>query len=287
MRILHLDSGKHMRGGQWQVLRLIEGLAVCGVESTLLARARSPLFVAAHKEGFRVQPLGIARMVGHLRNHELVHAHDSRSHTLATLVPHRPVIVARRVAFPVTSPWKYSRPYLYLAVSDFVKQVLISGGVPAAKIEVVYDGVPMLEVSHGKQILGIEKDTALLAQPGLKDLGIQPVTDLEAELPHARMLVYLTQSEGLGSGALLAMSAAVPVIASNVGGLREIIRHGETGLLVANDAESVAAAIRQLNEDSDLARRIGAAARHTVLERFTVKQMVDHTLKSYRHLLNS
>ena len=40
MRILHLDAGKEMRGGQWQVLRLVEGLAAQGVESTLLARER-------------------------------------------------------------------------------------------------------------------------------------------------------------------------------------------------------------------------------------------------------
>ena len=55
---------------------------------------------------------------------------------------------------------------------------------------------------------------------------------LEADLRDAAMLVYLTASEGLGSGALLAMSAGVPVIASRVGGLPEIVRHRETGLLV-------------------------------------------------------
>ena len=43
MRILHLDAGKEMRGGQWQVLRLIGGLASAGVESTLLARSGAPL----------------------------------------------------------------------------------------------------------------------------------------------------------------------------------------------------------------------------------------------------
>ena len=44
MRILHLDSGREMRGGQWQALRLMEGLAAAGVDQTLLARAGSPLF---------------------------------------------------------------------------------------------------------------------------------------------------------------------------------------------------------------------------------------------------
>ena len=54
-------------------------------------------------------------------------------------------------------------------------------------------------------------------------------------LHEAGFFVYITHSEGLGSGALLAMSAGVPVIASNVGGLPEAIRHGENGLLVEND----------------------------------------------------
>ena len=50
-----------MRGGQWQVLRLVEGLAAAGVESTLLAREGAPLYRAARKQGWRVEPLGITR----------------------------------------------------------------------------------------------------------------------------------------------------------------------------------------------------------------------------------
>ena len=61
MRILHLDPGREMRGGQWQALRLIEGLAAEGVESTLLARAGSPLFEAAQARGWRVEPIGLWR----------------------------------------------------------------------------------------------------------------------------------------------------------------------------------------------------------------------------------
>ena len=89
------------------------------------------------------------------------------------------------------------------------------------------------------------------------------VSRLEEELPDAAMLVYVTNSEGLGSGAMLAMSAAVPVIASNVGGLPEVIRHGENGLLVENDEAAIAGAIRQLLEHPEQARQIGAAARRT------------------------
>jgi Glycosyl transferases group 1/Glycosyltransferase Family 4 len=282
MRILHLDAGREMRGGQWQVLRLVEGLAAAGVESTLLARPDAPLFIAARKQGWRVEPLNVTRALGCLRSHTLIHAHDARSHSLGAFLRGRPLVVSRRVAFPVGSRWKYGRARRYLAVSEFVKQVLMEGGVPETKIGVVYDGVPVLEVSHGTQVLGLEKDSALLAH-----MGLRMVSRLEEEIPDAAILVYVTNSEGLGSGVLLAMSAAVPVIASNIGGLGEVIRHGENGLLVENREAAISAAIRTLLDHPGLARQIGAAARRTVIERFTVDRMVAGTLDSYRRALAS
>jgi hypothetical protein len=282
MRILHLDSGKEMRGGQWQVLRLIEGLGVAGVESTLLARKDAPLYTAARKLGWRVEPFGLVRALACLRGSDLIHAHDARGHSLGAILPGLPLVVSRRVAFPVGSRWKYRRARRYLAVSEFVKGVLMRGGVPAEKICVVHDGVPVLDISHGTQVLGLEKDSALLAR-----LGLRVVTNLETEIADAAILVYLSKSEGLGSGALLAMSAGVPVIASNVGGLGEIIRHGENGLLVENDTAAITGAIRTLLDNPELARRLGADARRSVLQGFTVGQMVAGTLDAYRRVLAS
>ncbi len=268
MRVLHLDAGREMRGGQWQVLRLIQGLAAQGVESTLLARKDAPLYVAARKEGWRVEPLNLTRAVLELRCHDLVHAHDARSHSLGTLLRARPLVVARRVAFPVGSRWKYGRAKRYIAVSEFVKGVLIEGGVPAEKISVVYDGVPILDVAQGKEVLRLEKGKA--------------PPDLERALEHAAAMVYLTDSEGLGSGALLAMSAAVPVIASNVGGLHEAIVHGENGFLANGGPAEIDALLNELLANPELARRIGTAARHTVMERFTIPLMVHRTMEVYR-----
>jgi len=270
-RILHLDAGREMRGGQWQVLRLIEGLAAAGVESTLLARPDHPLYTAARKQGWRVEPLGLTRAVRELRSHSLIHAHDARSHTLGALLRARPLVVARRVAFPVGSRWKYGKARRYIAVSQFVKRVLIEGGVPEDKIAVVYDGVPLLEPAHGNKLLRLEKGKA--------------PADLEAALQDIAILVYLTESEGLGSGALMAMSAGIPVVASDIGGLREVIRHGENGLLVPNQEAAIEAAVRELRENPEFARRIGAAARQTVMERFTVERMVEGTMQVYRQVL--
>jgi glycosyltransferase involved in cell wall biosynthesis len=279
MRVLHLDTGKEMRGGQWQALRLIEALAAEGVESTLLARAGSPLFDAARRGGWRVEAIGFARTMLRARTHDLLHAHDARGHTFGAFAMGRPLVVSRRVAFPVRSRWKYARPARFLAVSEFVRGVLIAGGVPAQKIAVVYDGVPLLEPSHGTRVIAVRKDGVA------PELDLDISQHLEADLRHAAMLVYLTASEGLGSGALMAMSAGVPVIASRVGGLPEIVRHRETGLLVENSAESIAAAIRELTKDSALALQMGHAGRREVMENFTVKLMVRRTMEVYRQAL--
>jgi len=292
MRILHLDGGRELRGGQWQVLRLMEGMAAAGVESTLLARENAPLYAAARQNGWRVEPLGMVRAVTLARHHDLLHAHDGHSHTVGAIVSKGKLVVSRRVAFPVRSRTKYGRARHYLAVSEFVKRVLQAGGVPEEKTSVVYDGVPLLEPAQGTLLMAPASDDpqkgAALALEAARLAGV-PLKlsgDLVRQLPEAAIFVYITHSEGLGSGALLAMSAGLPVIASNVGGLPEIIRHGETGMLVENRPEEIAAAIRLLLSDRALARRIGAAARQTVQERFTVDHMVRRTMEVYRQVLS-
>ena len=307
MRILHLDSGREMRGGQWQVLRLMEGLAAVGVESTLLARPAAPLALAAKERGWRVEPLGFGRTALLVRRHDLVHVHDAHAHTLAALAlvaGGPPLVVARRVAFPIGSPWgrsptcqlpswKYARACHYLAVSEYVRRALISGGVPEAKISVVYDGVPVMEPSAGTRVLALDNSAdpqkgAALAIEAARLAGIDLLLsgNLERDLPQAATFVYLTRAEGLGSAALLAMSAAVCVIASRVGGLPEAVRDRETGLLVDNDAPAVAAAIAELARDPDLARRLGQAARRAVIENFTVDRMVRCTMEVYQKVLS-
>jgi glycosyltransferase involved in cell wall biosynthesis len=171
--------------------------------------------------------------------------------------------------------------------------VLVAGGVPAERISVVYDGVPVLEPARGPDVVapanaGDPRKGAPLAMEAARLAGV-PLkfsTDLERDLSRAAIFVYITHSEGLGSAVLLAMGAGVPVVASRTGGLPEAIRHGENGLLVENDAASIAAAIHQLMADCDLARRMGEAARRTVLEKFTVDHMVRRTMDVYSQVLD-
>ncbi len=293
MRILQLDSGREMRGGQWQVLRLMAGLRREGVESTLLARRGSPLGEKAAAQGLDVRPLGVCAVYRLSRRADLVHAHDARTHTLAAALADAPLVVSRRVAFPIGSPWKYRRAARYAAVSQFVKGMLMKGGVPAEKISVVYDGVPVGGPgAGGDAVVAPASDDPLkgtaLALEATRRAGVDLLLsrDLEGDLAEAGLFLYLTRSEGLGSAILMAMAAGVPVIASNVGGIPEIVRHGENGWLAENEAEPIAAAIRGLLADRELARSLAARGRETVAAKFSLDQMIHNTMDVYRQVLS-
>ncbi len=290
MTTLHLDTGREMRGGQFQVLSLVRAL---GPEATLLTPAASPLMDAARTAGLDARPFTLAGLATLSRQYDLIHAHDARSHTWAVTLGNAPVVVSRRVAFPVRnsllSHWKYGRPKHFLAISEFVKQTLMDAAVPADRISVVYDGVDLPEtMGQGETILASTttdpmKGTSLLraaAVTGGFEVGYS--NHLAADLQRAALFVYITHSEGLGSAALLAMAAGVPVVASRVGGLPEIVQDGITGVLTDNTPGAIGAAVQRA-----LAMRaeLGANARRRVEERFTVKRMVEDTVRVYEKVL--
>jgi len=82
---------------------------------------------------------------------------------------------------------------------------------------------------------------------------------------------------------LEAMAAGVPVIASRLGGIPEQVEHEADGLLVApGDVLQLADAMRSLEDDALLARRLGAHARQTLIHRFSPDAHVDALEKTYR-----
>jgi glycosyltransferase involved in cell wall biosynthesis len=88
--------------------------------------------------------------------------------------------------------------------------------------------------------------------------------------------------EGLCLAVIEAQAAGVPVVATPVGGIRETVVDGETGLLVPpNDPPALAAAVCRLLEDLALAAKLADAARRRVRERYSVERMVAGTLALY------
>lgn len=288
MRTLHVDSGREMRGGQWQALYLIERLT----DAVLLARAGSPLFEEAARRKLDVRALTFRALTAAAKQADLVHVHDARSHTIAAMgaamgraiAGGAPLVVSRRVAFPVKrgffSLWKYARAALYIAVSKYVAARLMDAGIRGAKIRVVHDGVPIPEPAHPQS----GRVVALASKPvEIPGISVDLTTDLWRDLSTASVFVYKSDMEGLGSGVLAAMAAGVPVVASNVGGLPEAVESGKTGLLVSDG--DFGTPVRRLLEDAALAGQMSQAARERVQGEFSVERMVEKTVAAYREVL--
>lgn len=93
-------------------------------------------------------------------------------------------------------------------------------------------------------------------------------------------------SELLGLAALEAMASGTPVVASRLGGLVEIVRHGITGFLVEpGNVDELRARLAELLGDPSLARRMGRNAREWVCERFTWHACAQRCLAAYAELL--
>jgi len=92
--------------------------------------------------------------------------------------------------------------------------------------------------------------------------------------------------QGLGTVMLEAMAIGRPVIATKVGGVFQVVRNGETGLLVPpSDSAQLAERMLELLDDPVKARRFGHAARQEVAAQYNVERMVEETVAVYRHVL--
>jgi glycosyltransferase involved in cell wall biosynthesis len=92
-------------------------------------------------------------------------------------------------------------------------------------------------------------------------------------------------SESFGVSVIEAQASGRPVIVSRVGGLPEVVRDGETALIVdPRDPQRLADAILVLLNDPDLASRMGDAGRKHVRERYDIERCVDLLEQEYRRL---
>jgi glycosyltransferase involved in cell wall biosynthesis len=84
------------------------------------------------------------------------------------------------------------------------------------------------------------------------------------------------------------MASAVPAVATDVGGVPDVIRSAEVGIRVPpGDAGAIAAGVDRLLADEPLRRAIGNAARQTVLARFRLERLVADVAALYDELLRS
>lgn len=154
MNTLHVDLGAEWRGGQQQVWLLLRGLRSRGHAAELVALGGAPLAAQATAEGFAVHEVApnlarshaalvLRRLMGRQR-FDVVHAHDAHGLTAAWVAgahQRTALVAARRVAFPVASPRRYSAAHRVVAVSKCVADIVAAAGVNRSRVAVVHDGV--------------------------------------------------------------------------------------------------------------------------------------------------
>jgi glycosyltransferase involved in cell wall biosynthesis len=190
LRILHLNTEPTWRGGEQQVLYLLDGLKKRGIPSTIVAQPGKPMAERALANGHDVVELKMRgevdlpaalKLSGIMQRgrFSIVHAHTSHAHTLgavaaALLGPRRrpKVVVARRVDFSIFRHSFLGLNHLkylhgvdqYVTVSEAIRRVLIDDGVPGERIECVHSGIDLAKITDAP-----ERTAELRAELGVPD----------------------------------------------------------------------------------------------------------------------
>ena len=148
--------------------------------------------------------------------------------------------------------------------------------VPGARLDVVGDG---------KERRALWKHTrARRVADRVVFHGYMP--DPRPVIARSSALLCSSRSEGLGISILEAMAMARPVVAFAVGGVREVVQHGSTGLLAeAGDVEALAVRMREAMQAGTMLEEWGKAARERVVERFSVAAMREGYAAAYEDVV--
>jgi len=342
---------------------LARGLRERGHDQLVASPDDSPLAERARQFGFRVVTFSrrnpLAATIRELRREiarsgvEVLHAHDGRAQTLSALASigsRAKRVATRRVTFMPggLSPRIGLHRIQYgptcdaiVAVSDFIRGLLVRSGIPAAKIAVIRDGIEIPEQlpdANGRALAraqwGLEPGAFAMGHVGAftpekgQDVLLEAFLQFKRSAPgDARLLLagdgperraprisgllakagdgvrwvgwiedlapffaaldlyaMPSRAEGLGSSALLAMAQGLPVVASRVGGLPEVVDEGRTGWLVPPESPAdLARALADAASDLRRLKQFGGRARERAL-RFSSDIMIRQTESLYLRL---
>src|SRR5918993_1448935 len=145
-----------------------------------------------------------------------------------------------------------------------------------ARLAMVGDGSERPLCEYRARCLGVEEFCTFVGkQPRIVDY-----------LSAADVLLLPSEQESFGLAALEAMACEVPVVASRVGGLPEVVTDGETGCLAeVGDVERMAEDSARLLRDDAARREIGARARESALERYSTDLVIPQYIEFYERVI--
>lgn len=151
----------------------------------------------------------------------------------------------------------------------------IAGKVPNGFFIVAGDGPEMGNMRSRVQALGLSDRFILLGWR----------SDISDLLAAADIFIMPSREESFPQAILEAMSLSLPVVASDVGGVKELVNQGKTGILVPpGDTDAFAAALNELSGNPGKAAAMGAAGRQSSLN-FTEEKMIASIRSVYQEVL--
>ncbi len=361
MKVVHVETGRHLYGGALQVAYLLRGLRdqYPGVESVLVCPPGSAIAVAARDYAHRVVCLpmkgdldvqfvfGLKRILRAERPN-ILHLHSRRGADLWGGIAGRwckiPTLLTRRVDNSEPRSWVAIKYRMYdhvAAISHGIRDLLLDQGLRSNKVTCVhsatdtdqyhpggdrrwfnqefglasvhivagviaqlidrkghrflFDALPSLIRSHprlrivifgkGPMEQKLRRHIARLAlDPYVIFAGFRH--DMDRILPCLDLVVHPALIEGLGVSLLQASACEVPIIASNAGGMPEVVCDEHNGLLVpSGDSKALQDAMDRLIPDADLRRKMGQNGRMLVKQKFSISQMTTGNHMIYEQLL--
>jgi glycosyltransferase involved in cell wall biosynthesis len=360
LKIVHIDTGRDLRGGQEVLLMLARGLQRRGHQQLVVCREGSALEERARQESLRLMTLprfnpcrcrGLLRLRIYLKAEacELIHAHTAHAQTISFLASaglRVRRVASRHVAFSPRHARVHRLKYsltcdAIIAPSESVRGLLVSLGLSKTPIEVVPGGVETPQELPGPEVRsriraqwGFGEDEFVVGHAAAftpekgQDVALDAAILLAERLPRARLVLagqgptrnspgitekvnragsrarlpgfvenlaeffagldlYImpSRSESWGLAALHAMAYGLPVVASSVGGLPEIVEAGATGWLITpGEPAALAEAIAAAASDPARLRRFSANARRRARQ-FSVEQTVARVEALYYRVL--
>lgn len=214
------------------------------------------------------------RMLAHLSDQVVcISAHEVRTAQRCGLAADKLVLVRNAVNTVPPDPRALARPLTWPAGT---RRVLFVGRLDQQKgVDVLWRALEKLGPGAHALVAGaavLADDTAAQLPRNATLVGWVGPGELETLFAQAELLVVPSRWEGFGLVAAEAMRSGLPVVASAVGGLSEVVEHGVTGLLVEpGSPEALADAISSLTA-ADLAR-MGRAGRERVQAHFTMPRL--------------
>lgn len=265
-RIVHLHN--HFGSSSCSVALLTATMT--GLPFSFTMHGPSEFFETAHwRLDEKVARAAFTVAISHFCRSQLMYFSD-RTHWHRIRIVHCGIDPAR---FPPRAPQPDAHPHIaFVGRLDPVKGADLLLDALAA-LRPSHPGLTASFIGDGPQA---DHTRARARTLGLDDvttfLGAQPEEAVADLLQRADLLVLPSFAEGLPVVLMEAMATGLPVIASRIAGIPELVRDGENGLLIpAGDTVALTAAIDRLLTDPDLRLRMGQDGRATVLADFTIE----------------